>query len=288
MCCKSHFPSSSWFISHILIDFPRYSPRAVRFSGESGGNIQSNGTVLYSGQPVCSNNADVTWECWALRRSRSWGECTIFKSGLPGSLAPSCGLSMSAHDWNPPLNLCWLSAPLSPDKSRHRQHFYYDRFFFFTLLPGHFNTSDLLCNYKGHAILNVLLLPHWLRGKRVWRLLGSLTTVENKTIWIIICYTYMCTLYVMSVHILWPADTHKPFRASRKRPVRRNYSAPRTAPVALLSTVRQGAQRSFRDRGFNRKRREISRKSSRCLIFVHSRTHTHTDTFVLICLWGLS
>lgn len=95
MCCKSHFPSGSWSISHICIDFPRYSPRSVMFSGES------------------SNNADVTWERWALRRSRSWGECTIFKSSLPGSLAPPCGLSMSAHDWNPPLNLCCLSSHLS-------------------------------------------------------------------------------------------------------------------------------------------------------------------------------
>lgn len=95
MCYKSDFPSSNWSISHIRIDFPRYSPRSVRFSEES------------------SNNADVTWERWAQRRSRSWGECTIFKSGLPGSLAPPCGLSMSAHDWNPPLNLCSLSAHLS-------------------------------------------------------------------------------------------------------------------------------------------------------------------------------
>lgn len=104
MCCKSHFPSSSWSISHIRIDFPRYSPRSVRFSGES------------------SNNADVTWERWALRRSRSWGECTIFKSGLPGSLAPPCGLSMSAHDWNPHLNIC-CPFPENPI-------FYYDRYFF--------------------------------------------------------------------------------------------------------------------------------------------------------------
>lgn len=59
----------------------------------------------------------------------------------------------------------------------------------------------------------------------------------------------MYTLYVMSVHILWPSDTHKPFRATRKRIVLRDYSAPRTAPVALLATVRQGAQRSFTDRG---------------------------------------
>lgn len=109
--CKSHFPSSSWSISHIHIDFPRYSPRSVRFSGES------------------SNNADVTWERWALRRSRSWGECTIFKSGLPGSLAPPCGLSMSAHDWNPP---CSLSAHLS----LKNPSFYYQRFFFVYIIIG--------------------------------------------------------------------------------------------------------------------------------------------------------
>lgn len=112
MPCKSHFPSSSWSISHIRIDFPSYSPRSGRFSGRAEGNIQSKGTVLYLGQLVCSNNADVTWERWALRRSRSWGECTIFKSGLPGSLAPPCGLSMSAHDRNPPLNLSPLSTHL--------------------------------------------------------------------------------------------------------------------------------------------------------------------------------
>lgn len=41
--------------------------------------------------------ADVTREHWALRRSRSWDECTIFKSSLPGSLAPPCGLTMSAQ-----------------------------------------------------------------------------------------------------------------------------------------------------------------------------------------------
>lgn len=152
MCCKSHFLSSSWSTSHIGIDFPRYSPRSGRFSGES------------------SNNADVTWERWARRRSRSWGECTIFKSGLPGSLAPPCGLSVSAHDWDPPLNLCCPSLKIQP----------LWQIFFFTLLLAHF----IECCYIITSILNpiqhLVYRPHRLCGNvRLGRLLPSWKNVES-------------------------------------------------------------------------------------------------------------
>lgn len=99
-----------------------------------------------------------------------------------------------------------------------------------------------------------------------------------------ICYTCIFTLYVMSVHILWPADTHKPFRATRKHPVLRNYSAPRTAPVALLSTVRQGAQRSFRDRGLTGSAEKLTEnRPGAQFTYTHARTRTQKRLYLYVC-----